>query len=358
MKRRCMPISVALAATLLLGAAAARADTWCVKPSGADGCLEAIQDAIDAAGPGDTIDVYPGNYLESAPGKSVLGVGSYQFGLYVGAGQEGLTIRGVDQKGRPICDYRDVQAFITTDATNNFGPSGIFIEADGVTLQGLDIGVNLAGQNKTIEVIGDGFTLRACDLSDVEGSVYLNDWQFDEGDDVSHLQSYRIEGNNFQDGISLDIASGAGYSGDVKDRVITKNRFANAHYWPSISFNGSDTGVPWFVYSVGGAIIRDNTFANTFTWSDGDPDVYLRTEGHIRARGTYDNSQFDWWGYLRENKYDQAYLTGPKPQFDVRGYEYPSSYGTFENVRRIGALLDGEEEIAEPGDKTVAQPTK
>ena len=349
---------VAVAGILAMAAVPASAETLCVKPGGGGDCYATIQAAIDAASPGDVIDVYPGDYLEKAPGKSPLGMGSYQFGLYVGPDQAPLTIQGVDEKGRPIRDYRDVQAFVTTDATNNFGPSGIFVEGDGVTLQGLDIGPNVTGQNKTIEVIGDDFTLRACDVSDTWGSVYLNDWQFDEDNDASHLRKYRIEDNNFQDGVSIDIASGAGYSGDVKGRVIFRNRFENSYYWPSISFNGSDTGVPWFVYSVGGAVIRDNTFVNTFDWASGDPDIYLLTEGHIRARGTYDNSQFDWWGYLQENKYDQAYLTGPKPQFDVRTYEYPNSWGTFENVRRIGALLAGEEEIAEPGDKIVARPTK
>lgn len=355
MKRR---IVLSWFVAVVVGATPAAAETWCVNP-GAEGCLDTIQDAIDAAAPGDTIDVYPGSYSETATGRWVLGTnGPHQFGLFLGTGKEGVTIRGVDGKGNPIRRVRDVQAFVTTNATNNFGYSGIFVEADGVTLQGLDIGPNTPGSNKTIEVIGDDFTLRACDLSDPTGSVYLNDWRFDEDSDTSHVRKYRIEDNNFQDGMSIDISSGAGYSGDVKDRVIRRNTFANAYYWPSISFNGSDTGVPWFVYSVGGACIRDNTFVNTFAWASGDPEVYLKTEGHIRARGTYDNSQFNWWGYLQENKYDQAYLTGPKPQFEVRSYEYEGFYGTFENVRRVGALLAGEEAVAAPDDKIISRPSK
>ncbi len=362
MKQRIVLVRVAAVALLLLGAAPAGADTLCVKESGGDGCYATIQAAIDAAGDGDVIDVYPGEYYEKATGRTVLADtpaanGPHQFGLFVGPGRDGLTIRGVDAKGRPILDYRDIEAFVTTNATNNFGYSGIFVEADGVTLQGLDIGPNTPASNKTIEVIGDDFTLRACDISDLGGSVYLNDWRFDEDANVSHLQGYRIEDSNFQDGASIDLASGAGYSGDVKSRVIRKNRFENGYYWPSISFNGSDTGVPWFVHSVGGAIIRDNTFVNTFTLAEDDDEIYLRTEGHIRARGTYDNTQFNWWAYLNENKYDQAYLTGPKPQSeDVRTYSYPGSYGVFHDVRRIGALLEGEEDIAAGGDKIVARP--
>lgn len=114
---------------------------------------------------------------------------------------------------------------------------------------GLGISINLSGQNKTIEVIGDDFTLENCDISDLYGSVYINDFRFDTLDNLSHVRSYRIERNNFQDGVSRDIATGAGFSGAVKERAITKNSFANSYDLPSISFNGSDAGV---VYVFGG----------------------------------------------------------------------------------------------------------
>jgi hypothetical protein len=78
----------------------------------------------------------------------------------------------------------------------------------------------------------------------------------------------------------------------------------------------------------------------------------LYREGHIRARGPYDNSQFNWDQYFNANKFDKAYATGPKPPKELRAY----SYGIWDNVRRIGALLEGEEAIAQPGDKTVAKP--
>jgi hypothetical protein len=324
-------------------------------PGGLHGCKTTIQAAIDAASPGNTIDVYPGNYTEAASGRTLVALGgAYQFGLFIGQDRSGITIRGVDGKGKRIDDYRKVKALITTNATNNFGPSGIFVEGDGVTISGLGIGVNLSDQNKTIEVIGDDFTLEDCDISDILGSVYINDFRFDTSHNLSHVQSYRIEGNNFQDGVSIDIASGAGFSGRVKDRVIKRNDFVNSYYWPSISFNGIVPGIGWFVYSVGGAVIRDNTFVNTFTSIDS---IELRKEGHIRARGTYDNSQFDWGEYFNENKFDKAYATGPKPPKNLREYSYTSSSITFEHVRRIGALLEGELAIAQAGDRTVVKPS-
>lgn len=327
------------------------AGAQCAEPLGAHGCKTTIQAAIDAASPGNTIDVYPGNYTETASDRTLASIGgAYQFGLFIGLDRSGITIRGVDTEGERIDNYREVKAFIETNSTSNFGPSGIFVEGDGVTISGLGIGVNLIGQNKTIEVIGDDFTLSDCDISDIGGSVYINEFSFDTIHNSSHLRSYRIEGNNFQDGVSIDIANGAGFSGPVKGRVIKKNKFANSNYWPSISFNGSDTGVEWFIYAVGGAVIRDNTFVNTFTFDPDEPWQLLR-EGHIRARGTYDNSQFDWKMYFNENKFDNAYATGPKPPKDLRTYSYTSGSYVFNNIRRIGALLEGEQAIAQPGDK-------
>lgn len=280
-------------------------------------------------------------------GRSVLGVGVYQFGVFVSKAKSGITIQGVDATGKKIINVSKVQAAVTTNATNDFGPSGVFIEGDRVTISGLSIGTNSSGQNKTIEVIGDAFALLNCDLTDEGGSVYLNDWQFNTLTTTSYLKSYRIEGNYFHDGLSLDLASGAGFSGDVKDRVITKNTFTNSNYWPSISFNGSGTGVTWFIYSVGGATIRSNDFVNVFV-DDGDL-IHRKKQGHIRARGIYDNSQFDWAGYFNENQYNHAFVVGPKAPKEIREYSYTSGY-TFNHVRRIGALEIAEHENAQPGD--------
>ena len=86
-----------------------------------------------------------------------------------------------------------------------------------------------------------------------------------------------------------DRTSGAGLSGPVNGRQITGNKFemSAGETWPSISFNGSGTGVEWFVQSVGGAIITGNDFTNT---------GYGAVQW-IRARGDYDNTQFNWASY-------------------------------------------------------------
>lgn len=356
-------VATALSLTCVSGTAIAKA-----KPAplavGVAGGYATIQAAIDAAVAGDTIDVYPGDYLgEAAPGEYVLGTnGPHQFGLFIGQDKSGLTIRGVDAKGHVIHEADKVAAFVTTDATNNFGYSGIFVEADHVTLSGLEIGENLSGTNKTIEVIGDDFTLLDCVFSDPVGaSVYFGDWRFDETHGTSWIRGYRIEGNEFLHSASLDIGNGAGASGPVKDRIIRHNSFENADYWPSISFNGTIAGIGWLLYPVGGAVIKDNDFENTFTGTyPGDPDpLYLETQGHIRARGIYDNSTFDWDSYWRDNHYNHAYVLGVKPPKDVAAYTYdPTPWGypfPIENVRRIGALLAGEQLHLVPGLKIASK---
>lgn len=302
-----------------------------------------IQAGIDAVQPGGTVRVLPGSYSEAATNRYVLGVnGPHQFGLFIPQGKDGITIQGVTAGDVAITAYAGVLAEVATNATNSFGASGIFVEGDDVTIAGLRILPNTGGDNKTIEIIGDGFTLRDSHLAIPDGgSVYFNDWQYDTGANTSYIQRYTIDGNWLDTGTSIDLTSGAGLSGPASGRQITDNTFTNNGFWPSISFNGSGTGVPWFVQSVGGAVITGNSFTNT------DP-----AGQHIRARGTYDNSQFDWASYWSDNTFNKAAvaLDGTNPPFDVRTYSYTSGSYTFNNVRRIGAIIQPEINNAVAGD--------
>ncbi len=298
-----------------------------------------IQQGIDMASAGGRVNVFPGNYSETAANRTVLDLGGvYQFGLFFDADKPGLTVQGVDASGAVITDYADVVANVTTNATNNFGPSGVFVEGDDVTLSGLRILPNTGGDNKTIEVIGDNFSLEAS-VIDVAGggSVYLNDWRFDSDTNTSYLQSYTILNNLFAQSASLDIASGAGYTGPVSGRVIQGNRFeytADA-FWPAISFSGNSV-VPWFTDPVNGATITGNTFAGTTQ--------------HIRARGGYDNATFDWLGYRANNTFEKTVLAFVGNTTEVRSYEYETSYGTMDNVRRLTASIQFGVDDAIDGD--------
>ncbi len=300
-----------------------------------------IQAAIDAVQAGGQVRVLPGSYAEVATGRMVFGAGGpHQFGLYIGPDKAGITVMGVDSGDTPITDPYAVQAFITTNATNTFGYSGVFVEGNDVTLQGLSFGDNTPYNNKTIEVIGDGFVLRYAnfDTSD-SGAVYISD--FRSTFDV--VQRYTIADNVFDDGTQIAISSGAGAFGPVSGRVISGNYFdipdsvvALYGAYPPVSFNGAG-GVPWFTYPVGGALITGNTFA---------PE-----EQYIRARGTYTEAEFDWESYWNDNSYQKAVVTlEDLPTFAVRAYSYTSGPYTLTNVRRIGGVIQPQVDIAAAGD--------
>ena len=312
--------------------------------NGATPCAT-IQHAIDVGYCLGTINVRPGTYNETAPISSPPGCSGDTVGLYIPDAKTGMTIQGVDGSDVPVTSSGAVLATVNTVSNLCFGPDGFFVEADGVTISGIRVGTNTGGQNKTIEVIGDDFTLKSCDIADVDGSVYINDFRFDTIDNLSHVQGYTIQGNNFQDGVSIDLASGAGFSGAPSGRQILGNTFANSQSWPSISFNGSGTGVPWFTYSVGGAVIQGNNFDDTN--SAGQP---------IRARGTYDNSQFDWASYWNDNTFNKAVVVGTAPPADVRTYSYTSGPYTFNDVRRIGNAIQPEADHGQAADTVLVAP--
>ncbi len=310
-----------------------------------------IQRGLDLAAPNGKVDVLPGNYDETAAGRFLDagdgGGGPYQFGLFFSVPQGAVTLEGVDELGNVITSAAAAGATITTNATNDFGTDGMFVDADGVTISGVIISTNAGGTNKTLEVAGDDLTLKNSQVNDNEGSIYFNDWRYDAGTNTSHIQKYRIQGNTFQAGNSVDLTSGAGYSGPASGRVITGNAFHGVagETWPMVSFNGSNTGVPWFVYSVGGAVITGNTFIDT------EP-----LGRHIRARGTYDNSQFDWTSYWNGNTYDRAVVVGPAPPANLRTYTVttPDPY-TFNDIREIASAIQPQVDHGVDGDKLLAK---
>ncbi|HEX6032475.1 MAG TPA: right-handed parallel beta-helix repeat-containing protein, partial [Tepidiformaceae bacterium] len=307
---------------------------------------QTIQAAIDQVAPGGEVRVLPGNYSEAATNRYVLapsGQGPHQFGLFVPHTKAGISVVGVDGSDVPVSSAGAVLADVELNATNNFGPSGMFVEADGVTVSGLKLHQNEGlGSNKTVEVIGDAFTLVDSYLTHSEwGSVYINDWQFDELTDTSHLQSYTIA-DNILERTSIDLNSGAGYSGPVSGRVISGNTITSPLGNPAtVSFSGSGTCVPWFVYGVGGAVVTGNTFSGGTQY--------------IRARGDYDNSQFDWASYWNDNTFDRAVAVGANPPSDIREYSYPVYCGNMEHVRRIGAVIQDEIDHAAPGDTVLVK---
>ncbi len=264
-----------------------------------------IQAGLDAAISGETVTVYPGMYTETATNRMV-NAASYQFGLFFGTST--VTLQGVG----------DVT--VKTNATNNFGNSGTFIAADNVTISGITFAENIPGTNKTIEVIGDNFTLRDSKISEISGAVYISDFTTSQ-----IVNKFTITNNVFDNASTISIASGAGTatSSPAGDRVITNNTFkGTTNDYARISFSGAG-GQPWYVYPVGGAVITGNTFESDNKW-------------HIRARGEYTEAQFDWKSIWENNSFTRAVLAVTNPEtFSVRTYGYSS----YTNVRSIGSDL-------------------
>ncbi len=299
-----------------------------------------IQAAIDAVSAGGQVRVLPGDYHESAPNSLPTTIaGPYQFGLFFGSTKPGISLIGVTAADVAITDANATQATITTNATNNFGTDGIFVEAADTTIQGVKIGPNDAGDNKTIEVVANNFTLRYSTTAiPGGGSIYIDD--FSAGGTV--VQSYHILDNVFPDGTGIAIASGAGNTGAVDGREILRNTFDLLNNgFNAISFNGSG-GVPWFVNPVGGAIITGNSFAHSTQY--------------IRARGVYAESELNWASYWNDNTFDKAVVAlVTQAPFEVRSYSYTSAPYTFTNVRRIGGTIQGEVNNASAGDTVLAK---
>jgi hypothetical protein len=287
-----------------------------------------IQGGIDAVDPNGAVLVRPGNYSETASNRSPVSIpGTYTFGLYLG--KNGITVEGVHADDTPITSRTDAaMPVVTTNSTADFGPDGVFVEGDHDTMTGLHIGENLPSGscNKTIEVVGDAFTFSNGIVNDpCGGDIYIDDFRYNTGTNTPHVNSYTITGNEIGDGNTIDIGSGPGHGTAASTRLITNNKFDGGGYWPAISFNGADSGIPWFLYPVGGATITGNSFD--------------ARDQYIRARGTYDSATFAWDSYFANNTFPGAAMTKTSTN-DVRPYSYSTSFpATWNNVRRINGTL-------------------
>jgi parallel beta-helix repeat protein len=318
-------------------------------PGWNDYCFQDIQPAIDRVANGGRVDVYPGTYnRDEANGWDPMTglAGSNDFNIFV---NKGITIQGVTEGGVAITDYHSVAAFVIAKrALPTFGESGIFVQADGVTITGLDITGPYTDNNKNLETGADNLTVKYCQLHARDGAsaLYISDWHFVAGPPAtSHIQTYRIEGNYLNGGgtwaSGLRIANGAGWTGDVSGRVITGNTFYNNSYGIEFVGPGNES---WDVYPVGAATIT----GNTFTMSD---------RGHVTAWGEYLGAQGyadpDWASILTGNTFEKAAVTWT-PGGQVRSWDLvaPPDYN-FKYVRGIYSGIQRYclNRAAQPGDR-------
>jgi len=294
-----------------------------------------IQQAIDLASAGDTISVYPGTYnQDEANGRNpdTGGAGSNDFNIFVG---KALTIQGVKDSGAPITNYNNVVAYVSSKRNlPTFGTSAIFVQADNVTITGLDVtgwtGVGYKN-NKTVESVGDKLTVKYNKLHGIDGAaaLYLDDRHFNAGTKTSYVQSYHVAENLLDGGgpnaDGIRISNGAGWSGDVSGRVISYNTFTNTI--DGIAFVGPG-GDPWDVYPVGAATITGNDFSRS-------------DRRHVVAWGSYlggpGYGDIDWHGIVEDNHntFDKAAITWT-PGGEMRAWDVAPQ---FYNVRGIYSTI-------------------
>jgi hypothetical protein len=224
-----------------------------------------IQYGIDAAVAGDIVHVQAGDYgTEIATNRSIFGTGNYQFGLFID--KNNLTVKGYKSGDIPVSTASEAAVLFNTGSTADFGPSGIFVLGNNVSIEGLKVGDNYVGasisSNKTIEVIGDAFTMNKCfiNTSSDEGTLYMGRWN------ATHpIVSYSITNNIFNNSL-ISINNGVGITGPNTGRLITGNEFTGFITPYIIGFRGWNGTSPvqgWIVDPVGGAVITGNTFSNT-----------------------------------------------------------------------------------------------
>ena len=304
-----------------------------------------IQAAIDQVSSGGEVRVFPGAYDETASGRGTdTDTGPYQFGLFFPPSKAGITLQGVTAADVPITTAATIAATVTTNATNSFGYSGVFVSADNITIRGMGFGANAAGDEKTFEVIGNGFMLDASKITS-DGNLYIADWDsrysengtpLDFTDDTSHITSYTITGDMFDGTSSPYIANGAGVSGPVSGRVITGNLFISPE---PVSFAGPGSAA-WLKYPVGGAVFTGNTF------------TAASATRYIQAWGTVQlTSQFDWSDIFTLNTYPHPVVTTTDGNLD---HLRPYTAGAFVDIYRVGAIIQNRVDNALPGDTVIA----
>lgn len=303
---------------------------------------KSIQAAIDAVAPLGTIKVRPGQYHEVASNRMLHnGNGPHTFGLFVPAGKQGIKLIGVDVSNATISSAQSVTTTITTSATNTFGPSGVYIEADGVTISGLGFGPNDGTSNRTIDLVGNNALIKDNVIEDPNGRVYVNDPRYNPNTGISHVGSYKFEGNHFLNNSSLEFGNGAGLSGPISGRVVLANTFVmSSTDKASIAIHGAEAGSTEHVYSTGGMVIYGNTLRNK-TAGDGL---------HLIVHGDYNNGQLDWRSFWRDNDFNRAVIAGPELFDRIRVYTGTLGGAMLTQIRSINTSIQVQHDRADAGD--------
>ncbi|MBB4838580.1 filamentous hemagglutinin family protein [Sphingomonas kyeonggiensis] len=248
-----------------------------------------IQAAVNEAAPGAIVTIRPGDYLEGVTGVGYYGdAGAQSFGLYLY--KDNITLRGVDAAGNAITDADDVAAFITARYQAGFGAQH-FISGNGITIEGLGFKPAAAGDNKTVEVIGNAFTLRNSVIDNSGNQTAANLYIDDFNDPArTRLESFTITGNKFLGGTYASamvvVAAGAGRTTDASNRVFANNSLTSSLTgMRGFQIQGYMPNTPWQQLYAGAVTVTGNSF---------DVDIPVRTVGLL-------SSAFAWDDVFRNN---------------------------------------------------------
>jgi filamentous hemagglutinin family protein len=236
-----------------------------------------INDAIGLVGTGvtgTTVTVPAGNYLEGAAGVGTYGgVDGQNFGLFVP--KDNVTIRGVDASGNAVSSAAGVGAYITAAYQTGFGAQH-FVSGSNVTLEGLGFRPAAAGDNKTLEVIGNNFTLRNS-VIDNRGNETAANLYIDDFDEIGHqrVESFNVTGNIFYGGTYSSaivvVGGGVGRTTDATNRVFADNNVIGTLAGQrGFQIQGRIASLGWQLVKSGAVTITGNRF---------DVDIPVRTTG-------------------------------------------------------------------------------
>jgi filamentous hemagglutinin family protein len=277
-----------------------------------------IMAAVDAAQTGATIDIRPGDYVETAHGRQVDPAvnATYDLGLFLY--KDNMTLRGVDASGNPITSADNVQAWITAGDATNFGMNH-GVTGNNVTVQGLGFKPDADKANKTIEIAGDNFTFRNSVVDNRTadggaGALYFGELLIASGKEIERLT---VTGSKFLDG-SVTLTNGVGVDSiggsyqPAADRVISNNTFVGSadYTFGGVLLTGQMGEINWRTMPIGAATLTGNRFSGF--------------DDSVLVRG--DQQGVDLSQVMHDNTFDRSVLVTDAGG-NVRGELYASTMG-------------------------------
>lgn len=302
-------------AILVFGAFSAVGTTYYVNPG------ESIQDAIDGASPGDTINVAAGTYAEY---------------LYVTT--DDLTIQGagIDQS---IIDLDGLVPYWHYDSSSSYASrAGVLISSYGNSSSGHNM---TGGSTELIEnVTFTGFTVRNAGVNSPGTEPEYYDQDGDGREDITGIRvgsgkDIIIHGCKVENSGDVGISFGRARKTDAGSRPASEN--------PTVedcsAISNHDTGIN-ISYSTGIATIRNNTASNNLNLDAPDNHAKgicvagrsnsLLLEGVVSGNTTTGNRYYgiEIYRYTDGFTVENNTVTGQNLDYDAAGIFVSTGWGT------------------------------